>query len=130
MVRMIPLIATFMPVLLIGGAAFAQQDSLGTLPQQIPPTTQRTPMGQITGTALAAILAAMPEIQRFGMDVKDYNFRVSDAGDYIVVFLEYKELHPAMKNATGVRGSRGLRPSFSVVLEKASLKPVKANFVR
>ncbi|NBJ13031.1 hypothetical protein [Microvirga arsenatis] len=119
-----------MPVLLMGGAAYAQQGSPGTLPEQIPPTAQRTPMGHISGIALAAILAAMPEIQKFGMDVKDYNFRVSDAGDYIVVFLEYKELHPAMKNATGVRGSRGLRPSFSVALEKASLKPVRANFVR
>jgi len=129
-VRMILILATFMPVLLMGGAAYAQQGSAGTFPPQIPSTAHFTPMGHISGIALAAILAAMPEIQKFGMDVRDYNLDVHEAGDHIVVLLEYKELHPAMKNATGVRGSRGLRPSFSVALEKASLKPVRANFVR
>lgn len=96
-------------------------------PKKLEPITR---LGSISGNALLAIEAAKPEIAKWNFDLSEYNIAVGEMGDTIAVTLEDKVIRPECIDSSGCRGSRGYKPSFSVILAKEGLRVITAHFVR
>jgi hypothetical protein len=100
--------------------------------QEWPPKTLEpsTRLGGIPGNAVLAIEAAKHEIAKKNFDLSEYNIEVAEIGTFISVTLEDKTIRPECMNASGCRGSRGYKPSFSVILAKEGLRVITAHFVK
>ncbi|WP_419729604.1 hypothetical protein [Lichenicola sp.] len=86
--------------------------------------TRMNAIAAIAGKYLEPIQIAVPEFQKHGYDIADYDIQLISDGSNVVVLFK-KAGTPA-----GFRGSPRGFPGFEVELEAATGKIVRANFVR
>jgi hypothetical protein len=81
-------------------------------------------VGQIPGSALKWIHAAIPEFERQKLNVDRYNVEVVEEDDTVTVMLLNFE------RPKGVRGNLGPLPEYEVTLSKKDMHLVGAHYVR
>ena len=86
--------------------------------------TKMNAIAAIAGKYLEPIQIALPEFQKHGNAIADYDIQLLSDGSNVVVLFKEAGI-PA-----GIRGSPRGFPGFEVELEALSGKIVRANFVR
>ena len=96
------------------------QESATTEQQKITTIDRASPQG------FRAIEAAIPELERSGLRVDDYQIAVLQIGTSLVVLFSNPEQH----TIPGHTGCMGLKPCFSVELRPEDLRVVRSGFSR